>query len=576
MSLIFNNKIGFFKKTALVSSLTFSVLVKQANAAEQEWWFDVEVILFDRHQATDSVSEKFRQSSLLANENQALDLFTPYLTPDLSFVRAGLPFCRASRIELEQQKHQEKFAFPEPEQETELDPEQKVESAEQRSSSIHDNELTESSTLADTALDTKNQDLPQQDTDQPSDDNFEYQVVSSDIFSDNQSVIDTNQAVNKESNQTDQEILKAEGSDAEVSVLSEQKRAPMHDLTVDWIEWQAPQRYPCVYAEQVEPSLLSYQLYLETVNQDPLEQLSQMPVEINGVEWQQKQQQNQGSFLLPKDLLRMQDLYQSIKKQKDIEPLLHTSWRQKVTFGAENAQSYRLFAGKNYASEFAASGLRKAKEQAELSAQQPISEKFYIPDEELRTMSTEQKQTWIASHQNEDVTVPEGSFDLFTKIEQALNDNSDLSTEFYVSQQVQPISDETNDSLGQLWQIDGNIKVYLKNVGRVPYLHIDSNLDYRKPVFDPNITTESSTTKQTSTNLLATDELTNQLTSNLDPASSIEAPQTNFIQSANFNQLRRVISKQVHYFDHPLFGMIVRIHRYKWPVVEETDQSSEE
>ena len=26
-----------------------------------------------------------------------------------------------------------------------------------------------------------------------------------------------------------------------------------------------------------------------------------------------------------------------------------------------------------------------------------------------------------------------------------------------------------------------------------------------------------------------------------------------------------MISKQVHYFDHPLFGMIVRLNRYRWP-----------
>jgi hypothetical protein len=25
----------------------------------------------------------------------------------------------------------------------------------------------------------------------------------------------------------------------------------------------------------------------------------------------------------------------------------------------------------------------------------------------------------------------------------------------------------------------------------------------------------------------------------------------------------------VHYFDHPLFGMIVRINRYRWPEAEQ-------
>jgi hypothetical protein len=36
-----------------------------------------------------------------------------------------------------------------------------------------------------------------------------------------------------------------------------------------------------------------------------------------------------------------------------------------------------------------------------------------------------------------------------------------------------------------------------------------------------------------------------------------------------------VISKQVHYFDHPLFGMVVRINRYRWPEVDKkTEQGA--
>ena len=36
-----------------------------------------------------------------------------------------------------------------------------------------------------------------------------------------------------------------------------------------------------------------------------------------------------------------------------------------------------------------------------------------------------------------------------------------------------------------------------------------------------------------------------------------------------FSQNRRVISKEVHYFDHPYMGMIVKIRRYKVPTREE-------
>ena len=121
----------------------------------------------------------------------------------------------------------------------------------------------------------------------------------------------------------------------------------------------------------------------------------------------------------------------------------------------------------------------------------------------------------------------------------------------------QPIQEKDQDPVAQLWKIDGQIKVYLKYVGRVPYLHIDSNLDYRRPL----------PIKDNVSKLLSSQEdSTNKIVDQVIPQ------QGYYLQSANFNQLRRVISKQVHYFDHPLFGMIVRLHRFDWPIEEETEE----
>ena len=36
-------------------------------------------------------------------------------------------------------------------------------------------------------------------------------------------------------------------------------------------------------------------------------------------------------------------------------------------------------------------------------------------------------------------------------------------------------------------------------------------------------------------------------------------------KAINFKQSRRVISGEIHYFDHPYMGMIVQIRRYKRP-----------
>jgi len=107
-------------------------------------------------------------------------------------------------------------------------------------------------------------------------------------------------------------------------------------------------------------------------------------------------------------------------------------------------------------------------------------------------------------------------------------------------------------------------------------LHIDSNLDFRQAIFAP--------TKTTSIKGFP-DGFSEQGTVAINPMLqlSTEQPNTeqpdylqpNFLHSVNFNQLRRVISKQVHYFDHPLFGMVVRINRHKWPEVPKDEDEDE-
>jgi hypothetical protein len=98
----------------------------------------------------------------------------------------------------------------------------------------------------------------------------------------------------------------------------------------------------------------------------------------------------------------------------------------------------------------------------------------------------------------------------------------------------------------------------LRNVGRVPYLHIDGNLDYRYPIFEVN------------QGILSADNLDNLAEQTAITQNQLQQP--NALRSVTFNQLRRVVSKQVHYFDHPLFGMIVRINRFKWPVEPEESE----
>ncbi|MEP2652742.1 MAG: CsiV family protein, partial [Paraglaciecola sp.] len=146
----------------------------------------------------------------------------------------------------------------------------------------------------------------------------------------------------------------------------------------------------------------------------------------------------------------------------------------------------------------------------------------------------------------------DSSEEFFRAIESALDDSTPLNLSELLNEAPDTIKDEELpiDKAGDIWQLDGEVAVYLRNIGRVPYLHIDSDLDYRHPVVKPQESME--------------DSETTLISGNYD--------QANFLESVKFDQLRRVISKQVHYFDHPLFGMVVTINRYKWPEIEETTE----
>lgn len=77
------------------------------------------------------------------------------------------------------------------------------------------------------------------------------------------------------------------------------------------------------------------------------------------------------------------------------------------------------------------------------------------------------------------------------------------------------------------WELDGLFKVYLEYVNRVPYLHVASEFKHTRLELD--------------------------------------ASGEPLMEEYPSKQRRRIISKQIHYFDHPAFGIIIRLERYEKP-----------
>jgi hypothetical protein len=535
---------AFSSRGAIAILLTASVFTQSANAVENEWWFDVEVILFERNLETVNISEKFKQSRLEKPSSDILDLLTPYLKPDLSYLRAGLPYCRASKQLAVKTQYEQDFAFAMPVLKTNASSfAQKDEEQKQKSQIL--------------AVDA--------------DENFQYQVASTDIFANTDNSkpsAKTADAENVSFYNSEQNLNNDEDHQANTAQTPETNLA-RPPIEVKFVEWQLPSNLLCAYAEQIDPSFDSIiALQSDSTNGQHRDLIKRVPDLIDGTEWQTKR----GAFLLPTATMYMNELYEKIKKQRDITPILHVNWRQEVKFGREDAHTFRLFAGENFAEQFDANGIPVVDDTDSLfdSLNQPTDE-YYLPDQELVGLTPEQQQALI-KHIN-GIGAEAVTEDLFARIAAALADDSPINIEQDDTQTTQQTPMENTAILKELWRLDGGITVYLRNVGRIPYLHIDSNLDFRQPIFDlkkalrvPGLSTNYSGQDAIAVNPL------------LQPGSlQTSSQQPNFLRSVNFNQLRRVISKQVHYFDHPLFGMIVRINRYRWPETEqETDINNSE
>ena len=277
-------------KALMALTTGMAVCAPSIQAADNQWWFDIEVLVFERNIESANILEQFEQSSLAPpssdlsgdHSGDLIDLLTAYVKPDLSFMRAGLPYCRESKRLALAEKYQQDFALPITE-----------------SSESHDQNKSDSD--ASTEIQVPELVEPAQ----LSTDRFEYEVASDDIFNDDiTNTLDTNSAESALNQQPEKTELQEQAA-----VL------PTPPIDVRFIEWQMPSLFPCVYSEQVDPILVLLDESTDTENSSQMRpDVTFVPIEIDGMQWQQKR----GPFLLPKDTFRMDELFSKIQKQRNI------------------------------------------------------------------------------------------------------------------------------------------------------------------------------------------------------------------------------------------------------------------
>jgi len=241
---------------------------------------------------------------------------------------------------------------------------------------------------------------------------------------------------------------------------------------------------------------------------------------------------SEDSYLISKESLQLTDIVTSLKRSQHFKPLIHLGWRE-APQDRNKATAHRVFAGDNLAFEYQKAQLayQEQKTTTQDTIKKVAAEKNKVSDVELTDAVEQILQERIDSilSKIEDVTAADEQ-----KVLAQLNDKY-LAIDFNTQDSAKRPSPPIKPS--QPWTLDGLFRVHLNH-----YLYITADFN---------------------------------LLSLIAEQQNLTTPEVNTLKSIRFNQNRRVISGEIHYFDHPYIGMIVQIRKHERPKPEENDKSLE-
>ena len=483
--------------------------------ADDAWWFDVEVIAFKRNIALSELEERFDLSSDLLIPHADVDVIGAIVSPDISWLKQGLSVCDADELNRNLALWPDKKLFFIPPHDVDflsLSLSQPEDTLGLQGENVNANNANDTERLENT----------------PSP----------------ESVVEVNQddILDTESNITNETPSTLGPDDYAIA------NHWLHFFGVS--DMSMPEAPTFSYCENVKPWMTTANNSIVThrVN-NSLPAPQSLPVTIEGHDWPLASHPH----LLSSEQQTLASLSKQIRQNRALERLIHVTWRQPVFFGKENAFTVRLFAGENYSQRFNSDG----------------SERQLMPN----TTSID-----TASYANEESTITAIDPDIFDNIATVSSSLIDMTLQDVMSlegsqnEEIDTNNVQDTTMLPPIWELDGTVKVFLKYINRVPYLHIDNNVFFRLPIVnDPR----EKEVRDTALNIEAQDSteadaFAVEMQSTQAKTASIERE----LVSIPFSEQRRVISKQLHYFDHPLFGMIMTINRYQRPVADTEEPTS--
>lgn len=505
------------------AALALPLTLHAATQKSDDRWFDVEIVLFSQLGDKSQLKESFPDTSELPEYPRVEDLLRRYLNPDIRGLKQLLPHCDAP-----------------------LDGENLVKKHAKLPALFSEKSLAELSRIA-----SEEPDISQHSTAQENS-----PITDPTSFSDatNSTSTNVNTTINNDtlSNEAASSTFASNTLSLQTE-LSDAERAKIQSLVL-----AAEQEFQMVklqYTPTAEPKLLcqideayfadyktnnpNFDYYGFTVDK--------MPLLIDG----QEVIGNNQTHLLSKDSLQLDDIIKDLRYSKNFRPLLHMGWRQ-VARPEKESVPVKVYAGENFAAAYQKklAAFNEQKNQHIAQALEAISEQNLITSLSVQNRTDKNQTEQLQAVQQARIQ------QIIAQISQVNEDTDELLTSLEAQDLSLKLSNE-NPLVSappiapvQPWFIDGFFNIHLKH-----YLFITADFN----ILDKNLS-ELATAQ-----LAATAEASTQLHSNAKTVKAIPA------KAIRFKQDRRVISGEVHYFDHPYFGMIVQIRPYTKPEQEKNN-----
>ncbi len=271
------------------------------------------------------------------------------------------------------------------------------------------------------------------------------------------------------------------------------------------------------------------------------------------------------THLVAKDNLMFKRRVQLIDRKSDLTPVLHLAWRQAI-WSQKVEKPWRIKAGKNYSKQFNYDGsaIPENVDSEENEFDNEFNENSYSNNAPV------QYQNQIPTFENQGMDhqkIMDNILGFVDKVKEGQWQSEHAQQDKLAEQQA--IIAKTSGLPQDVWEIDGLFKIYLRH-----YLFIEAQFNMRRPdrlirslpASELDNTHASSQMVNNNTNSFA---LNNSRVNNSTQVSTVNGNMIEtsepYLYAYEFNQKRRIRSKEIHYFDHPMMGMVIQVRRYSLP-----------